>query len=186
MAALPKFESQVLDEWIPHRYPKVFVREKTKGPDRLKIAASVQGTQTMLQLASVLGEPFSALYVLLVPRGKSVEGRYQSPWMSSAELSDLFERFAPFWDQDARHHLWLFSDPDRATLVYDQHNVIFAYGPIKKYVRVLEASGYAETQELPFPAPHNHRYHVAFDQKERDLVSLRGWSKSPLRKGDAW
>ncbi|MBK1884501.1 hypothetical protein JIN85_18945 [Luteolibacter pohnpeiensis] len=186
MSALPKFESQVGDEWIVHRYPKVFVREKTSGADRLKIEASQEGTQTMLLLASVLGAPFAALYVLLVPRGGSAEGRYQSPWMSRSELSDLFERFASYWDQDARHHIWLFSDPDRATLVYDQHNVIFAYGPIEDYIRVLETSGYSEAQALAFPAPHTHRYHVAFDQEERDLVSLPGWTKSPLRKGDKW
>ncbi|HVT72904.1 MAG TPA: hypothetical protein VHD61_07190 [Lacunisphaera sp.] len=162
------------------------MREKTKGPDRLKIAVSEEGTQILLQLASLLREPFAALYILLVPRGGSAEGRYQSPWMSRSELSDLFERFAAFWDQDARHHLWLFSDPDRATLVYDRHNVIFAYGPIEDYVRVLEAGGYTEAQELPFPAPHTHHYHATLDEQERALVSLPGWSKSPLREGDEW
>lgn len=186
MTMLAKFESQLGEGWAPHRYPKVFVRERTKGPDRLKISAPEDGTQMMLRLASVLREPFAALYVLLVPRGGGAEGRYQSPWMSRTELSDVFERFAPFWDQDARHHLWLFSDLDRAILVYDQHNVIFAYGPIENYIRILEAIGYLAAPELSFPAPHTHRYHLAFDEEERALVSLPGWTKSPLREGDQW
>ena len=186
MTALPKFESLVLDEWRPHLYSNVYVREKTSGPGRLKIAVSEGGACTMLQLAKVINEPFSVLYVLLVPRGGSDEGRYQSPWMNRNELSDLFESFGDFFDQDARHHLWLFSDPDRATLVYDQHNVIFAYGPIEDYVRVLDACGYSEAHELPFPVPHTHQYHAEFDDQERRLISLPGWTHSPLRQGDQW
>jgi len=183
---LPKFDSQDGGAWVPHRYPKIFVREKTTGPDRVKIAASENGAQLLLQLAAVLGEPFSLLYVLVVPRSDQAEGRYQSQWMSRSDLWPLFDRFAPFWDQDARHHVWLFSDPDRATLVYDQHNVIFAYGPIEDYVRILEAAGYSEGQDLRFPAPHAHHYHIDFDGDEREIVSLPGWTKSPLRDGDEY
>ena len=186
MTSLSKFESQVGEDWFPHEYPKVFVRETTTGSDRLKIAVSARGTETMLQLAAVLGEPFAALYVLLVPRGGGEAGRYQSPWMSRSQLTDLFERFAHFWDQDSRHHVWLFSHPDQATLVYDQHNVVFAYGPIEDYVRVLETSGYSEAQQLTFPAPHSHRYHLTLDEDERALVSLPGWTRSPLQEGDEW
>jgi hypothetical protein len=181
---LPKLESQVGDEWRMHRYPQVFVREKTTGPIRLKIAVSGAGADLLLQLAAVLGEPFSVLYLLLVPRGGSAEGRYQSPWMNRAELTDLFSDLAPFCDQDGRHHVWLFSDPERATLVYDHHNVIYAYGPIEDFVRLLEAAGYVEARELSFPAPHRHSFHAEFDAAERKLVALPGWTRSPLLPED--
>ena len=186
MSALPKFEFQVGENWQLHQFPKVFVREQTKGPARLKIAASERGSDILLQLAAVLGEPFALLYVLVVPRGGSAEGRYQSPWLGREQMAEMFGKFADYWDQDGRHHVWLFSQSDRATLVYDQHNVIFAYGPLEDYVRLLEASGFAEARALPFPAPHTHCYHPTFDPLERELTSLPNWQHSPLREGDAW
>jgi hypothetical protein len=183
---LPKLESQVGDDWRIHRYRPIFVREKTTGPERLVIAASERGADLLLQLAAVLGEPFSLLYVLLTPRTGSEEGRYQSPWMDRAALNDLFADLAAFWDQDGRHHVWLFSGPERATLVYDQHNVIYAYGPLEDFVRLLEASGYVEASELSFPAPHRHSFHGEFDVAEHKLVTMPGWTRFPLQAGDEW
>src|SRR4051812_36821521 len=119
MTALPKFESQRGEVWQTYEYPKVFVRERTTGPDRLKIAASTGGADRLLQLAAVLSEPFSILYVLVVARGGSAEGRYESPWMDRPALTALIESLIGLLDQDGRHHFWLFSGPDRATLVYD-------------------------------------------------------------------
>lgn len=186
MTPLPKFESLISDQWVQHRYLKVFSREKTAQSDRLKIAASEDGVRTMLQLAESLGEPFTSLYVLIVPRGGSAEGRYQSPWMNRSELSTLLIRLSNFLEQDGRHHLWLFSDRDKATLVYDQHNVIFAYGPIETYINILKQAGYSETDKLPFPAPHAHQYHASFDEEERQLTQDPKWKHSPLRFGDQW
>ena len=140
----------------------------------------------MLQLARLLGEPFAVLYVLLVPRGGSEAGRYQSPWLNRDELNEMFDRHADFWEQDGRHHVWLHSATDEATLVYDQHNVIFAYGPLDEYVALLEAAGYKEASELDFPAPHGHCFHVEFDEMERELASSPGWTRSPLQDGDEW
>jgi hypothetical protein len=186
MTALNKFESQVGEEWVPHRYPKTFVREKTTGAVRLKIAASDHGAQLLLQLASVLDGPFTPLYVLLVPRGGGTEGRFQGPWMDRTELHDFIQRFGPFFEQDGRHHIWLFSDKEKATIVYDQHDVIFAYGPTDSYVRLLESMGYSEGENLAFPAPHGHCYHPAFDEEERALTSSADWRHTPLRQGDEW
>jgi hypothetical protein len=70
--------------------------------------------------------------------------------------------------------------------VYDQHNVIFAYGPIDEYVRILQSGGDSEASELRFPAPHRHHYHPEFDEQERALAPLPGWTISPLRDGNAW
>jgi hypothetical protein len=184
MTALPKFESQDGNDWRLHEYPKVFVRERTTGPDRLKIAASKGGTDLLLQLAAVLSGPFSVLYVLHVARGGSAEGRYQSPWMERHALTALIERIADCLEQDGRHHLWLFSGSDRATLVFDHHNVIFAYGPLEDLVRLLEAAGYSEAPELNYPAPHRHQFHAAFDEDERRITALPGWERSELREGD--
>ncbi|MBL9174829.1 MAG: hypothetical protein JNL10_14925 [Verrucomicrobiales bacterium] len=186
MTSLPKLLSRVGNEWVPHQYPKVFVQEKTTGPDRLKIAASEGGSRVLLELASVLQEPFGVLYVLMVPRGGSPKGRHQSPCMNRAEVLALFDRFERFWDEDGRHHVWLYSEPGQATLVYDQHNVVFAYGPLGDFRPVLKDLGYSDAPELSFPSPHAHQYHQEFDEAERTLVSLPGWRCSPLDPGDEW
>lgn len=186
MTSLPKFSIRVGNEWVPHRYPKVYVQEKTTGPDRLKIAASEGGSRVLLELASVLHEPFGVLYVLLVPRGGSPGGRYQSPRMNRAEVSALFDQFGRFWDEDGRHHVWLYSEPEQATLVYDQHNVVFAYGPLGDFRRVLKTLGYSDASELSFPSPHVHQYHQGGDAAERALVALPGWRQFPLAPDDEW
>lgn len=185
-SGLNKFETQSGNDWLSHRYPAVFFREETTGEDRLKIAASGNGAQLMLRLSRLLRDPFAMLYVLLVPRGGSEEGRYQSPWLNRDELADVFSRYADFWEQDGRHHVWLHSTTDQATLVYDQHNVIYAYGPLEEYVALLKAEGFREAGELNFPAPHGHRYHVEFDAMERELASSPGWKHSSLQEGDEW
>jgi len=181
---LTKFEAQSGNDWLSHRYPAVFCREETTGAGRLKIAASNNGAQLMHRLASLLSEPFAILYVLLVPRGGSEAGRYQSSWLSREEVTELFERCADFWEQDGRHHVWLHSATDRATLVYDQHDVIYAYGPLDEFAALLEAEGFAEAGDLDFPVPHGHCYHREFDAMERELASSPGWKHSPLHEGD--
>jgi len=183
---LTKFETQSGNDWVSHRYPAVYARETTRGSDRLEIAASGNGVEIMLLLAQLLRAPFAVLYVLLVPRGGSEAGRYQSPWLDRDELNGVFDRYSDFWEQDGRHHVWLHSTTDQATLVYDQHNVIFAYGPLDEYACLLNAAGFEEVDELGFPAPHGHCYHAEFDAMERELVSSPGWKHSPLQKGDEW
>jgi hypothetical protein len=183
---LTKFEAQSGSDWLPHRYPAVFFREATTGAGRLKIAASKNGAQLMVRLAQILRGPFAVLYVLLVPRGGSEAGRYQSPWLDRDELTEVFDRYADFWEQDGRHHVWLHSATDRATLVYDRHDVIYAYGPLDECAALLEAEGFKEAGELNFPVPHGHCYHREFDPMERELASSPGWEHSPLQDGDEW
>lgn len=183
MPSRTKFESLAGSRWQAHAYDRVYARATATGTPRLIIAASEEGSRTLLELASVLSGPFSLLYVLVVARG-GVSGRYQSPWLDRDELDAAVERFRTFLDSDGRHHLWIHSTPEAATLVYDRHNVIYAYGPLDAFVTVLQTAGYAEADSLPFPTPHAHRYHAAFDEVQTELVALPGWTFSPLRKED--
>ena len=104
--------------------------------------------------------------------------------MNRSDVNNFFESYFKFFDEDARHHVWLYSTTDKATLIYDQHNVIYAYGPIDEYQKILDRMGYDKFELIKFPVPHGHRYHLEFDEKEREITASENWIYSPLREGD--
>ena len=136
-----------------------------------------------LRLTLALAAPFLLLYVLVVPRGQSEPGRYQSNELSRAELDALFERFGQFWDSDGRHNVWVRSSND-GMLVYDRHNLIYAYGPLDRFESVLRARGYTITTPLSLDFPHQHSYHQELDHLERELTTQFADNRSELREGD--
>ena len=171
---------------MQHEYPQAYSIESIKdGIKRLCIAASHNGSELVRQLSGALSEPFSALYILVVGRGTSKEGRYQSPQMSRQETDTFFGDHATFFDEDGRHHVWLFSYSNKATLAYDRHNVIYAYGPIDEYQKILGRIGYQQVDSIKIPSPHGHQYHAEFDENERKIASSAHWIYSPLRDVDS-
>lgn len=162
--------------WKSLRAPKNLI-----GSESL-IAASHNGSRLLRDLSQVLSEPFFLLYVLVIPRGGSLEGRYQSDELSRAEVDMMFERFGRFWDGDGRHSIWLRSHTDDATLVYDRHNLIYAYGPLERFESVLMGLGYSTTPQLSFAFVHQHAYHEEFDALERDLTTRFADRRSDLHR----
>ena len=75
------------------------------------------------------------------------------------------------------------SSPGFGTIVYDRHNVLYAYGPLDKFVEVLQANGLKEGK-VELPAPHWHGYHPEFDKAQSQVLSRLQWIHSPLRPGD--
>ena len=179
----PKFASQRGDTWLPHDFGKVYARHQTSSTAQLQIAASSGGTALLRELTLALAAPFLMLYVLVVPRGQSEPGRYQSEALSGAELDALFERFGEFWDSDGRHNVWVRSSDD-GMLVYDRHNLIHAYGPLLLFESRLEKLGYTSTPALTLDFPHQHSYHQEFDDLERKLTTQFARGRSELRDGD--
>jgi hypothetical protein len=132
----------------------------------------------------VLPEPFGILYVLLTPRKENQPGRYQSPRPCSRdEMESFLLEFREFFESDGRHHVWVMSLPESSTLVYDQHNVIFAYGPLQEFTEVLKASGFQEGT-VSFPSPHAHNYNAENDDTEERLLNHWAWIQTPLQPGD--
>jgi len=172
------------EEVVPHRHESTWARQKTGGADRLVIAPASGHVELLLDLAQCVHGPFGILYVLLVSRRGREPGRYQSPEPSSYEDMELFLRtFRTYLENDGRHHVWLMSLSDQATLVYDNHNLIYAYGPLDRYTQVLRRAG-LEEGETGIPAPHQHSYNAAFDSAEDDLMKLWPWEHFPLAPGD--
>jgi hypothetical protein len=138
----------------------------------------------MIKLAAVLPEPFGILYVLLVSRRNNDLGRYQCPSPCRREEMESFLReFKEYFESDGRHHIWVASIPASATLVYDQHNVIYAYGPLAQFKKILLGEGLTENP-ISFPAPHAHNYNPQFDGQEQEVLEYCHWRKSPLTPND--
>ena len=83
-------------------------------------------------------EPFFVLYVLVVSRKEENEtARYQSGEVSRAEVQAFLERFEDYLENDGRHHIWIHSPESSATLVYDNHDVIYCYGPLEILITIF-------------------------------------------------
>ena len=180
-----KFSQLTGTDTVPYVYPNVWEVEQTTGPERLVVAPPTKQVEPMLALTKLLPEPFGVLYVLTVPRGSSGEpGRYQSTQPATrSEMEAFLKRFCKYLESDARHHLWVTSLPNSALLVYENHNVIYAYGPLDEFKKVLRAKGLTEGQ-VRFPSPHTHNYHLEFDGDERQVMSYWEWVYFSLAEGD--
>lgn len=175
-----KFGTLQNNNQIPFVYQDIYGLGKTTGSDRLIIAPSTNHIETMLDLIQVLPEPFGVLYVLLVSRCNNDIGRYQCPYpVSRKEMEIFFQGFKDYFESDARHHIWVTSLPASTTLVYDNHNVIYAYGVIEKFKTVLSKRGLRESK-VEFPVPHTHNYNPEFDLEEREIIAYWDWRKFPL------
>jgi hypothetical protein len=149
-----KFGCLESDEFIPHEYGDEYFEQPCGDRHRLVVGPSGDHVDLLIELAGELqGSPWFVLYVLLVPRqGNRQQGRYQSePFESMAALASFLQSFRAFFEGDGRHHVWVGSGANDGLLVYDQHNVIFAYGPLDRFKAVLHARGFRES-EFWFPA----------------------------------
>ena len=180
-----KFGHIVSDEELDFTYPDIWVQEKTTGPNRLAIAPRQKQTELLIDLMSTMDGPFGILYVLVVPRGGGMAGRYQSPEPLNADhVQSFLNRFRRFLEEDGRHSLWIASVNSSSLLVYDRHNIIYAYGDLDRIKQVLLHHSLEERGSLNLPVPHIHRYHAAYDELEDEILSSCDWIFSELRDSD--
>ncbi len=183
-----KFESfDDSKEWVDHDYGNVFFRQPTSSEDRLVIGPSSAHVETMLALARTWQSPqFYVLYVLLVSQSGAEPGRYQSPPIDSVEdLQLFFSTYEAFFESDGRHHVWVGSPSHEGFLIYDQHNVVFAYGDLSRYEQVLVARQFTPC-EFWFPCPHSHCYPPANIEREEAVLRHFPWQHFPLQEADEW
>ncbi len=152
----------------------------------IKIAASKNQVQLLSDLLNDLEPPFYILYVLVVSRTGQEIGRYQSPTFETInELTEFLNKYRDYIETDARHHIWIGTVENNGLLVYDQHNVIFAYGNIEKYRNRLIKNKYKE-QNFVFPTPHGHSFHEENDEYEKSILTEFEWEIFPLQKNDIY
>ncbi len=167
---------------ITHDYGTIYEVDES----RLTIAASTNQIALILKLVDTLNPPFYILYVLVVSRLDNERGRYQSPLIETKEELKLFLlEYKQYFETDGRHHLWVCTIDNSGRFIYDQHNVIFAYGDTKKYLVLLSKEGFKE-KEFSFPEPHAHAYNESNDRFEESLLVYWDWSIYPLEDNDEY
>lgn len=170
--------------WREHSYPPIFcLSESEDGAE--KVTATAPGGDPLIfrSLLERLSDPLFLLYVLHTPRGEANPGRYQSPELTLDAAQAFIERFTTFLQSDSRFDLWVHSPADRATIVWDRHNLIFVYGSSTHAVETLRSLGFHQGNPAT-PSPHEHHYHAALDQDGQALMSYFDWRFSPLHPDD--
>ena len=168
------------------KYPNVWAVEKTSdGGSRLVIAPESDRVEFLIRLLHAMPGPFWLLFVLVVNRGGSELGRYQSPEPQTKEDAEAFlKNFQAFLEKDGRHNLWIASASSSEMLIYDRHNVIYAYGSLSKWQLVLSEMRFSEVPLIRIPSPHSHHYHQSMDGEERRMVGHWDWNRTPLMPSD--
>jgi hypothetical protein len=165
-------------------YGNVFSRQTIGGTPRLRIALDGQHDTAVRALVGRLPGPFQLLYVLHTTRTGAALGRYESPELSAAAVDDFVTTFGGFLCQDARHDVWVRSPDDDATIVWDRHNLIYAYGPLEPFESVLRHFGVRSGAPPPIPDPHVHHYHREWDPGEDAVLHACDWCITPLQEPD--
>ncbi len=167
----------------PLVWPDVFEHQKTTGPSRLAITTRESYVDLLPDLMTCVPGDLYVLYVLRVRRGSHTCGRYESPRLDHVTVASFLTRFTEFLEGDGRHNVWIGSIDNEGLLVYDHHNIVYAYGPLDCYRTILTSRDFAEAK-IKIPSPHAHHYNAEFDDAERELLTQWSWRHLPLEQAD--
>lgn len=179
MSSPRKLHHFVDGEWLPYQHGAVYQRYDNK-----LIAGVPSGdARYAISLLSLLSGPFYLLYVLHTPRGEAEPGRYQSPLTPKEDVVDWMTSISAFLAADGRFDLWIHDPAAGATLVWDRHDLLHAYGAVDRFAACLDSLGFVEG-EPRIPSPHDHYFRQEFDGVARDIMQSRDWYRTPLRDED--
>ena len=109
----------------PYRHPETWAREPTTGPDRLEIGGGESPLAVIEHLARLLAPPLFVV-VAIATSHLDAEGRYESDYLTHAELVEFMAEFAPLFSSDGRADLWILSATGEGLLVLDEHDLVYA------------------------------------------------------------
>lgn len=180
-----KFGTLIGDNAIEFQYDNLFeVQKHPNGATQLAIGAKEKQVQLMLDIARTWPGPFGVLYVLVVPHSDWEPGRYQiSAPCDFTDLEKFAKTFEDYFEGDGRHHVWFADTLTGAQLVYDRHNIVYAYGNLAPIVSFLKDRGLEKGQAL-IPSPHIHQYNEEFDESESAIMGYWDWLYFPLEEED--
>lgn len=172
-----------LDATVPYRHAQAWFREPTSGPERLRVGGGQQPVELLEQLSAGLTEPLFVLAVLRVPRTGD-PGRLESNALTQQEVAHFLERFNELFANDARAQIWVGATDSTGLLILDEHDLIYAYGPLDAFEQIVIHAGYAPGRPAA-PDPHEHHYNAELDPLEDDLRAWPNWRRVlPLTDDD--
>ena len=175
-----------LNNEVMHDYGSIYEIEETRNSERLKIGVSYNQVLLLINLLDNLEPPYFLLYVLVVSRTGKEPGRYQSPLLNTEEeVIDFLLDFREYFETDGRLHLWIGTLNNNGTVVFDQHNVVYAYGPLQDFKAALAKLNFKE-KEFEFPAPHIHNFHDSNDVCEEAVLNYWEWRLFPIEDNDEY
>lgn len=179
-----KLSAQIGGDWVEHTHDPVFrVEGGGETPRRLVVGVPKGDSAIFRALSNLLTPPYFLLYVLHTSRGEGQPGRYQSPALERSQFNTFIDRYSPLLSGDGRHNVWAHSPGDDATVVWDHHNLIFAYGPIDQFAVMLRNLGFEKGDPI-IAFPHQHHYRAEFDGDAAAILSAMDWSRSPLHPSE--
>ena len=165
-------------------YGNIFELEQAKNYNRLVIGATTGHVDLIIELADKLIPPYFILYVLVSPRGENLEGRYQSPVIETREeLETFLIHFKDYFETDGRHNVWVGTVQNKGMIIYDQHNIIYAYGPTEQWKNELLLKGFKE-EPVQCPFPHSVYFNDENDKYEDEMMNYWGWRYFELNEMD--
>src|SRR5688572_11125846 len=122
----------VQGDWVEYSHAAVFERQTMNdGSARLKVGVPAGDVEVPRQLTRCMEPPYEILYVLLMPRGEGNASRYQGPPIELAQVDAFLSRYETYFRSDGRFALWIYTP--RAMLIWDHHNLLYAYGPLSGF-----------------------------------------------------
>ena len=108
--------------------------------------------------------------------------------MGREEMERFFGTFRALFEGDGRADVWAASVDENGVphgqIIYDRHEIIFAYGPLDLYEATLRSNGLVQTSEIPTSFPHWHHYRPEFDRDVTSLLEYWEWKICPLHEDD--
>lgn len=178
-----KLSHRIGTQWQEHSFAPLYELPAEGDIERLCAGSPSGQPEPFERLGHCLEPPYLLLYVLHTPRGEGQPGRYQSPELSANEFQAFMDRFGRYLATDARFDILLYSPAEEATVVWDRHNHLFAYGPIDRFVAALVALGFEEGG-IAALGDHQHHYRPENDRDAADLIAWCDWLHSPLNPED--
>lgn len=179
-------DSQYLDKFNKFSDKLIYIQQDFEKFSRLVIWPNNKALEVLKNLLNSTKERLGILYVLRASRCNNDEARYKMENLDSNQVKEFLDKFSTFIEYDSRHRIVIRSlDEEHTYFVFDEENLLVAYGDVEQYKNILHESGFEEYfEEIVYPDPHMHSYHAELDRYEDKVLSYFPWTKSKLMKID--
>lgn len=179
-------DSNFIEEFTDYCDRFVYIQQDYEKFSRLVIWPSDRATEVLTELLKGSLEPYEMFYILRNSRCNNEEARYKMEGLTIDKLQEFLESFHLFFEYDSRHRLVIRSSDEILTyFVFDEDNLILAYGNVELFKSILHPLGFEEYDKpIVHPDPHMHMYHESLDIFEDKILNYFPWTKSELQKVD--